>query len=114
MGQPRNVQFLVSFKSRWNRWGICNCYCNSLLVSNRDGTNGEIANGMFNDKVKQVGIEIAKILLVKLKIPQELWSFLRLKSLVNIFSGALVPAEEFDIKDRWHISAIVYANEDTI
>ena len=43
--------------------------CNSLVVSNRDGTNGEIANGMFNDKVKQVGIEIAKILLMKLKIP---------------------------------------------
>lgn len=69
---------------------------------------------MFNDMVKQVGIEIAKILLVKLKIPQELWSFLRLKSLVNIFSGALVPAEELDVEDRWHISAIVYANEDTI
>ena len=23
MGQPRNVQFLVSFKSRWNKWGNC-------------------------------------------------------------------------------------------
>lgn len=69
---------------------------------------------MFNDKVKQVGVEIAENLMWKLKIPQELWWFLRLKSLVNIFSGALVPAKELDVEDRWHISAIVYANEDTI
>jgi hypothetical protein len=43
--------------------------CNSLLVSNRNGTDGEIANGMFNDMVKQVGVEIAENLMWKSKIP---------------------------------------------